>query len=278
MHTYRMQANLSARLGRYPLFILFAGFLTAVFLSTPVQAQNASSSGPATDSATLPSEPEAQTPAQTGQAKTATPEPPDQPSKRILGIIPNYRSVAVDAKLPPQSVREKGVTALQDSFDPGAFELAAIVSAYNYATVQTPEFHRGIVAYGRYYWHTLTDQTIENASVEFIVPALTHEDTRYYTLGRGGFVKRATYSLSRIAIGRTDAGNTTVNLGELVGAGMAAGIGSLYYPSSDQTASKILKQYGLNLGIDAASFMVREFDNDLTHAFSRHHRQVASQP
>ncbi len=36
--------------------------------------------------------------------------------------------------------------------------------------------------------------------VEFFVPAMTHEDTRFYTLGRGGFLKRATYALSRVVV------------------------------------------------------------------------------
>ena len=59
-----------------------------------------------------------------------------------------------------------------------------------------PEFHQGAVGYGRYFWHSAVDQTSENYMVEFIMPVVTREDTRFYTLGRGGFVKRTGYALA----------------------------------------------------------------------------------
>lgn len=218
---------------------------------------------------------------ESGQAAQGSSTPqssaqPEQPSKRILGIIPNYRSVGIDAKLPPQSVGEKFKTSLQDTFDIGAFELAVVVSLEQYATVATPEFHRGGVAYGRYFWHAFADQSIENEMVEFVVPALTREDTRFYTLGRGGFSKRAGYALTRIFVVRSDSGKQTFNVGEVLGAGAAAAISTTYYPSAERSASQVLSQYAVNLGIDSASFFVREFDDDLTNLFRRHpHRHPA---
>jgi hypothetical protein len=57
-------------------------------------------------------------------------------------------------------------------------------------TNATPEFHQGAAGFARYFWHAAVDQTSENYMVEFVVPSITHEDTRYYTLGRGGFFMR----------------------------------------------------------------------------------------
>lgn len=194
---------------------------------------------------------------------------PDVPSKRILGIVPNYRAVGVGAKLPPQTVKDKFSTALSDTIDPASFALSALVAAYDYGRGATPEFGSGGVAFGRYYWHALADQQIENISVEFLVPALTHEDTRYYTLGTGGFRKRLGYSLSRVVVTRSDSGKKTVNLGEILGAGLASGVSSRYYPPSKRDAGSVLDSYALNIGIDAASFVLREFDADLGRALSR---------
>ena len=56
------------------------------------------------------------------------------------------------------------------------------------ATVQYPEFHQGAAGDGRYYWHSFVDQTVGNYFTEAIVPTLTHEDPRYYTLGHGGLL------------------------------------------------------------------------------------------
>jgi hypothetical protein len=128
-----------------------------------------------------------------------------------------------------------------------------------------PEFHQGAAAYGRYFWHSYVDQTIENYSVEFIVPALTHEDPRYYTLGSGGFFKRTEYALSRAVITRTDSGNETFNISEIVGAGAASGISNLYYPASQRTLGNTMQRWGVNVGIDAATFAFKEFWPDINH-------------
>jgi len=90
-------------------------------------------------------------------------------------------------KLPPQSAKVKFTTAAQDSFDYSSIFIPLALAGYSQRTNSTPEFGTGATAYGRYLWHAAVDQTQENFMVEFIVPALTHEDTRYYTLGRGVF-------------------------------------------------------------------------------------------
>jgi hypothetical protein len=189
-----------------------------------------------------------------------------QQTKRILGIFPNFRAVSANVHLPPQSVKDKFVTASQDSFDYSSIVLPAAVAGYSQATNATPEFHQGAAGYGRYFWHTFVDQTSENYFVEFIVPVVTHEDTRYYTLGTGGFLKRAGYSLSRAVVTRNDEGHDTFNISEVVGAGAAAGVSNLYYPSRERTFSNTADKWGQNIGIDAATFLFHEFWPDINHA------------
>ncbi len=189
-----------------------------------------------------------------------------QQTKRILGIIPNFRAVSANTKLPPQSAKEKFITATQDSFDYSSVFIPAVLAGYNQATNATPEFHQGAAAYGRYFWHSYVDQTIENYSVEFIFPVLTHEDARYYTLGSGGFFKRTGYALGRAVITRSDAGNETFNISEIVGAGAASGFSNLYYPSSQRTLGNTMERWGVNVGIDAATFAFKEFWPDINRA------------
>jgi hypothetical protein len=74
---------------------------------------------------------------------------PPQQTKRILGIIPNFRAVSSDAILPPQSIKQKFVTATQDSFDYSSVLIPAMLAGYNMATKATPEFHQGAAGYGR---------------------------------------------------------------------------------------------------------------------------------
>ena len=231
--------------------------LAAIMLAQTAPAQQIASSS-------LPDAPEPQQ----SSGPSADPVHSDPQTKRILGIFPNFRAVSTDTHLPPQSVKEKFVTASQDSFDYSAFVLPVLLAGYGQATNETPEFHQGAAGYGRYFWHTFADQTDENYMVEFVVPAITHEDTRYYTLGsdKGGIMKRMGYALSRAVVTRDDAGHNTFNFSEVVGAGAAAGISNLYYPSPERTFSNTADKWSTNVGIDAATFIIREFWPDINHA------------
>jgi hypothetical protein len=186
-----------------------------------------------------------------------------QQTKRILGIIPNFRAVSSDVELPTQSIKEKFVTATEDSFDYSSVLIPAMLAGYSMATKATPEFHQGAAGYGRYFWHAAADQTIENYMVEFVVPSILREDTRYYTLGRGTFLKRTGYALSRAVITRSDTGAEVFNASEIIGAGAAAGLSGLYYPTRERSFSNTGTQWGLNVGIDATTFVFKEFWPDI---------------
>ena len=188
-------------------------------------------------------------------------------TKRILYIIPNFRAVSADQHLPPQTVNEKFKTAALDSVDYSSFIFVAIQSGVAQARNATPEFQDGAAAYGRYYWHTYADYVNENMWVEFILPAALHQDSRYYTLGGGGFAKRFAYSVSRVAITRNDSGRSAFNASEILGAGAASGISSLYYPSRERTFSKTFDLWMTNLAIDGGSSLFKEFWPDINNKF-----------
>jgi hypothetical protein len=189
-------------------------------------------------------------------------------TKRILGIIPNFRSVSADTKLPPQTVKEKFKGATEDSFDYSSFVFVGILAGEAEAEGSYPEFHSGAAGYARYFWHTFADQTDENFLVEFALPAALHQDPRFYTLGHGGVIKRTAYSFSRVLITRTDAGNQNVNVSEIVGAGAAAGISDLYYPSQERDWTKTGQRWVTNVGLDGLTFVFKEFWPDLnSHIF-----------
>lgn len=189
-------------------------------------------------------------------------------TKRILGVIPNFRAVSTTDRLPAQSVKDKFVTATQDSFDYSSAFIPAALAGYSMGRNTIPEFGSGGTAYGRYLWHSAVDQTSENYMVEFIVPVVTHEDTRFYTLENGSFLKRAGYALSRAVVTRSDSGKEVFNVSEVFGAGASSGLSNLYYPSPERTLANTGTQWGLDIGIDAASMVAKEFWPDINrHLF-----------
>ena len=147
------------------------------------------------------------------------------------------------------------------------FIFVAVQSGIAEARNANPEFRQGAAGYGRYYWHTYADYADENLWVEFLLPAALHQDSRYYTLGRGGFPKRLAYSFSRIAITRTDSGHEAFNASEIFGAGAAAGISGVYYPSTERTFTKTYQRLITSLAIDGGTFVFKEFWPDINKKF-----------
>ena len=213
--------------------------------------------------------PDAPTPA----TKPADPNSPSdqygkQP-KRILGIIPNYRAVSANTPLPPLSFKSGLWLATQDTFDYSDFIFVAGLAGISMASKSEPSFGQGAEGYGKYYWHLFVDGAIENYMTEAIVPAVTREDPRYYTMGKGGFIKRSGYAVSRLFITRTNAGKSTFNLSEVVGAGAAAGIGNAYYPAQSNPWVKTYQRWGTQVGLDGVFNVLKEFWPDIDQAVFR---------
>src|SRR5215469_10328258 len=208
--------------------------------------------------------------APTPEVKPSTPSGSDQDygkqEKRILGIVPNYRAVSANTYLPPLTFKSELWLATQDTFDYSDFIFVGALSGINMAGNSQPTFGQGAEGYGKYYWHVFADTGIENYMAEAIVPALTREDPRYYTMGKGGFAKRTGYALGRLFITRTNSGGSTFNLSEIVGSGAAAGIGNAYYPAQANPWVKTYQRWGTQVGLDGVFNVVKEFWPDINKA------------
>jgi len=126
-----------------------------------------------------------------------------------------------------------------------------------------PEFHQGAAGYARYFWHTEADTADENFMVGGLGPIAFHQDSRFYTLGHGGFRKRTWYAVTRVLVSRSDNGNKMFNFSEIVGSGAAAGVGSLYYPSKYRTWTKVGQRWLTSDLIDCFNFFWKEYWPDV---------------
>ncbi len=227
--------------------------------------------------------PQNQTPAAASTTQNGKSSPPDAPSataadannpndqfgkqpKRILWIIPNYRAVSANTHLPPLTFKGELWLATQDTFDYSYFILVAGLAGLDMASKSQPAFGQGAEGYGKYYWHNFVDGGIENYMTEAIVPVVTREDPRYYTMGKGGFVKRTGYAVTRLFITKTNSGKSTFNLSEIVGAGAAAGIGNTYYPAQSNPWVKTYQRWGTQVGLDGIFNTLKEFWPDINQA------------
>lgn len=217
----------------------------------------------------LPDAPDVQTDQQAAPQTDKPAAPPPQP-KRILGLMPNYRAVSAGVKPPPATPKQAFAIATRQSFDYSAFVFVGATSLIAEANNSRPKLGKGVGGFWAYSWRGYVDKTDGNYWVVAILPTLFHEDERYYAMGKGSFTKRALYSVSRVAITPDYHGHNTINGAELLGRGIAQGISTTYYPSSDNTAGKLAGKYALALMRDAATNAFREFWPDIaTHILHR---------
>jgi hypothetical protein len=190
-------------------------------------------------------------------------------TKRMFGIIPNFAAVSARTEVPELSARDKFLLASKDSGDYSSFIWSGLQAAQSMALKSYPELHQGAAGYGRYYWRAFADQASGSFFTEAIVPALTHEDPRYYTLGYGGFFRRARYALSRVFITRTDSGRNTFNISEIAGNGMEAGLANFYYPPQERSLHNTAVNWATQLEAASLNNLFREFWPDIHRKFLR---------
>jgi hypothetical protein len=209
-----------------------------------------------------------------GTPADATP-PPIVEDKRILGVLPNYRTAEMPTVYTPIPASYKMRIALKDSFDYPLMGVAAIYSGFYQLYDSHPQFGQGIEGYAKRLGTSYTDQVVGNMLAEGILPSLFREDPRYFRMNEGKASKRLLYALSRIFVTRTDSGAKSFNFAEVVGNGIAAGVGLSYY-SDSRSVGSYMQNWGTQLGTDALSQVLKEFWPDVKrwHARRRAEKQA----
>ena len=185
--------------------------------------------------------------------------------------MPNYRAVSAGTIPPPPTPGQAFKIATQNSFDYSSFIFVGITSLMAEGSDAHPKLGEGMAGFGRYAWRGWVDKTDGNYLVIFAMPTLFHEDTRFYAKGEGPIWKRGIYAASRVLITPDYHGHNTFNASEVLGRGIAQGISTAYYPSSDRTLGALAVRYGYAIGRDAVTCVFREFWPDIaTHVLHRH--------
>jgi hypothetical protein len=208
-------------------------------------------------------------------AESENTNPPQPESKRIFGIVPNYRTSPTLSDSEPLTSREKFTVATEDAFDRGSFALAAIFAGQAQLTNANRSFGQGAAGYGKYYGAAFADFTIGDYMTEAIYPSLLHQDPRYFRKGSGSGWSRLGYAMGQIFWTHSDSGGNQFNFSEVIGNATAVAISNAYY-SDNRTASDAISKLGTQLGVDMATNILKEFWPDIERKFRRKHNSQAS--
>jgi hypothetical protein len=194
--------------------------------------------------------------------------------KHVLGIIPNFRTQEMPVIYSPITPREKFRIAAQDSFDRGTIALAAAFAGQSMLSNDNRSFGQGVAGYSKYMASAYTDFVIGNYMTEGVFPTVLHQDPRYFRMGKGGGMSRLAYSAGRIFLTRRDSGRRDFNYSEIFGNATGVAISNLYY-KDQRTAHDALTSLSLQVGVDMASNILKEFWPDFDRRFRRRHSDSA---
>ena len=203
--------------------------------------------------------------------------PPAPPDKRVLGVLPNYRTANEAAVYTPITAKQKFTIASKDSFDYPLVVLAGAIAGWGQLTNGNPSFGQGSAGYFRRLGTSYADQAIGNMLTEGIFPSMLHEDPRYFRRGHGTIRSRTYYAITRVFVTRTDSGGRRFNFSEVLGNATGVAISNSYYPDNRSVGANIEK-LGQQIGIDAISQVLKEFWPDIKRKLFQRHRDEAQRP
>lgn len=182
--------------------------------------------------------------------------------KHVFGVLPNYRTAEMSAAAEPLTSQQKMHIAIKDTFDYPLLGTSAVLAGLYHLENSHPQFGQGAKGYFHRLSTSYADQLVGNFMTEGLLPIAFREDPRYFRMATGTNSHRFFYAISRTLITRTDAGGYSPNFAELVGNGVAAGVGLSYY-SDSRNAPDFVKNWGIQLMTDSFSQVLKEFWPDI---------------
>ena len=188
--------------------------------------------------------------------------------KRAYGVLPNYRTAELSTPFQPLSSKQKLTIAAKDSFDGAVYPTALVMSLIYQAQDSNPSFGQGFKGYAKRAGTAFGDQMIGNMMTEGVMPALLHEDPRYFRIGEGTFGHRLWYAVRQTVVTTTDSHHKTFNFAEWTGNAVAVGISNFYYQDG-RTWQDNTERLLVQCGTDTLSNVLKEFWPDVKHYFRK---------
>jgi len=194
--------------------------------------------------------------------------------QRILGFMPNFRSVSGGAKPHPPGWKYNFTIATRQATDYSSFIFLGLTSLTAKGIDEHPALGKGVGGMWAYTWRGFLDKTDGTYLSAWLLPSLIHEDTRYYAMGNEhSILVRELYVISRQGVAKTYGGRQTPNIAGLGGKVLTQIVSRQYYPASATTFPVLAEKFGYSAMRDVIFTSIREFYPDVAAHYIRKHRE-----
>ena len=178
--------------------------------------------------------------------------------QRIFGVIPNFY-VVYDHAFAPLSSQLKYRLAFKSSFDVVNVGAAFFLGAINQAA-DRPDYRQGLIGYGERVGAVYVDGVTDIIFGGAVLPALLHQDPRYFYEGTGSTKKkRFVHAIQTPFICKGDNGKEQINYSSIGGDLISGAFSNLYYPPHDRGVGLLLSTAAIATGGRMVNALAQEF-------------------
>ena len=188
----------------------------------------------------------------------ATEQVHEQEKQRFLGVLPNfYTSYLWDAA--PMRSKQKFQLLFRSAIDPAIFVTTGIRAGIEQARNTDPGYGDGGAGFARRYGAAYGDAITGRLVGGAMLPAVFHQDPRYFWMGTGTVKGRIWYAVTRAVVTRGDNGKTQPNYSGVLGNFVSAGLRNLYLDPDDRSGADVVLNGFATTGFNAVGNLLREF-------------------
>lgn len=190
------------------------------------------------------------------------PSLPDAPleHKREMPMFAGYGTVTdPDTPVAPMRARQKFEMATLMSIDSSLFIRAGMVSVYDEALQVGPNYGSGAGGFWKLYGYNSANIASTYFFGEAVVPAIFHQDPRYFCKGTGSAKSRIWWALRSQVVAFSDKGTEMPNYGSMLGLAMSAALSNAYMPPQNISFGKTMEGFAIKQGVKAGLDISREF-------------------
>jgi hypothetical protein len=178
--------------------------------------------------------------------------------QRVLGIVPNFYT-SYSSNAAPMTTRLKYNLVAHSILDPITFVVVGGVAGAEQIHNTYPGYGRGTQGYAKRYGSTFADTAIARLLGDAALPAIFHQDPRYFYRGTGSTGSRMWYAIQSTVVVKGDSGRWQPACARILGNFAAAVISNLYHTPGDRGAAITFRD-GLIITADGAvENLLREF-------------------
>lgn len=186
--------------------------------------------------------------------------------QRVMHVIPNFNTSNIPDAV-PLSAGQKFQLAFRGAVDPFQFAAAGIDAAISQGRDGFAGYGLGAQGYAKRFGASYADSFDSAMIGNALLPALLHQDPRYFRRGTGSFSSRFFYALSTSVRCKNDRGKWVPNYSDVLGELAACGISNLYYPSTDRGVGLTFQRALTQSAEGAVGAVFFEFWPDISRKF-----------